>query len=281
LQNFRDLGILPEALRNYLALLGWSAADGKTEVLSAQDLVAQFSLDRITKSPAVFDQEKLNWLNRHYMKQSPIRRLAELSMPFLVDAGYLAPGSAGVSPAQGPTVAMIEIERNLDGQRRDERARRPHSQETLSEDVLQWVEKVVDAWLKNLDQLSQLPLAARLVFEYDARAVVSGEETRHVVEDAGSRSVLKALVPLVCAEASLTYERFREIAKEVQQQTGKKGRELFHPIRVAVTGAVSGPELERLIPIFEEGARLSLARPVKSTAQRLGELAEAAKLPLE
>ncbi len=105
-------------------------------------------------------------------------------------------------------------------------------------------------------------------------AVVSGNETRHVVEDAGSRDVLKAFIPLVCAEANLTYERFREIAKAVQQQSGTKGRELFHPIRVAVTGAVSGPELEKLIPIFEEGAKLSLARPVKSTAQRLREFAE-------
>jgi nondiscriminating glutamyl-tRNA synthetase len=240
LQNFRDLGILPEALRNYLALLGWSAADGKTEVLSQEDLVAQFSLDRITKSPAVFDQEKLNWLNRYYMKQSPLRRLAEWSIPFLANAGYLAAPSA------------------------------------TSENVLQWVEKVADAWLKNLDQLSQLPQAARLVFEYDAQAVVSDNETRHVVEDAESRDVLKAFVPLVCAETNLTYERFREIAKAVQQQTGKKGRELFHPIRVAVTGAVSGPELEKLIPIFEEGAKLSLARPVKSTAQRLREFAEVA-----
>jgi glutamyl-tRNA synthetase/nondiscriminating glutamyl-tRNA synthetase len=66
----------------------------------------------------------------------------------------------------------------------------------------------------------------------------------------------------------------------VQRETGKKGKDLFHPIRVALTGAVSGPELEKLIPIFEEGAKLSLplARRVKSVAERLREFAEAAKL---
>jgi glutamyl-tRNA synthetase/nondiscriminating glutamyl-tRNA synthetase len=246
LQNFRELGILPEALRNYLALLGWSPADGKTEIMSAQDLAAQFSLDQITKSPAVFDQEKLNWLNRHYMKESPPRRLAQLSIPFLVNAGYLT------APADGQLL--------------------------MSENVLVWVEKVVDAWLKNLDRLSQLPAALHLIFEYDGHAVASGGETRHVAEDPGSRELLRLFIPLVCAEASLTYERFREIAKDVQRQTGKKGKDLFHPIRVVVTGAVSGPELEKLIPIFEEGAALRLAPPVKSTAQRLGEFAEAAKL---
>ncbi len=240
LQNFRDLGILPEALQNYLVLLGWSSADGKTEILSLNDLVAQFSLDHINKSPAVFDQEKLHWLNRYYMKQSSLRRLAELSLPFLASAGYLS------TPA--------------------------------GDAVLAWLERVVDAVLKNLDQLSSLPAAARLIFEYEAQAVVSGEETRHVAEDAASRDVLKAFIAPVCAEANLTYARFREIAKDVQKKTGKKGKDLFHPIRVAMTGAVSGPELEKLLPIFEEGARLSLARPVKSTAQRLREFAETAKI---
>src|SRR5208337_324090 len=69
MESFREMGILPEALRNYLALLGWSPADGKTEILSPEELVKQFSLDHITKSPAVFDMEKLYSFNRHYIKQ--------------------------------------------------------------------------------------------------------------------------------------------------------------------------------------------------------------------
>ncbi len=240
LQNFRDMGILPEALRNYLALLGWSAADGVTEILSTQQLIEQFSLERIIKSPAVFDIEKLKWMNRHYMKESPPRRLAELSMPFLAHAGYVS----------GPAV----------------------------EPVLAWLERVLDAVLKNLDQLDQLPAAAHLIFEYDAATVVNGEETRHVVEDAGAREVLKAFIPKAIEAAELTYQRFREIAKAVQKETGKKGKDLFHPIRVALTGAVSGPELEKLIPIFEEGSKLPLARHVKSVRERLSEFAAGAGL---
>jgi len=240
LQSFRELGILPEALRNYLVLLGWSAADGKTEILSSQELIAQFSLQRITKSPAIFDPEKLSWLNRHYLKESPLRRLAELSVPALVEAQYLG------EPVGAP--------------------------------VLAWLERVVDAVLKNLDYLSQVPSATRLIFEYDAGAVVCGEETRHVVEEPAAREVLKAFIPKALAESGLTYERFRGIAKSVQEETGKKGKELFHPIRVAVTGAVSGPELEKLIPIFDEGSKLPLARHVKSVAERLREFADAARL---
>lgn len=240
LENFREMGILPEALRNYLALLGWSASDGVTEILSDRELSAQFSLDRITKSPAVFDQEKLNWLNRHYMKAVPPERLARLSVPFLARAGWIS--------------------------------------ETAEPAVLRWIELVLGAVLKNLDQLSQLPRAVQLIFAYDAANVVTDDDTRHVAEDAASREVLKALIPKILAEKELTYERFRAIAKEVQKETGRKGKDLFHPIRVAVTGAVSGPELEKLIPIFEEGAKLPLAQHVKSTAERLREFAAAAKL---
>jgi nondiscriminating glutamyl-tRNA synthetase len=90
LQSFREQGILPEALRNYLALLGWSPADGKTEIFGTRELIEQFSLDRITKSPAIFDPEKLSWLNRHYLKLSPLRRLAQLSAPALVAERYLS-----------------------------------------------------------------------------------------------------------------------------------------------------------------------------------------------
>ncbi|HEV2177043.1 MAG TPA: glutamate--tRNA ligase [Terriglobia bacterium] len=250
LQNFRDMGILPEALGNYLALLGWSPHDGVTEILTVADLVAQFSLDRITKSPAVFDQEKLNWMNRHYLKESPLRRLAQMAVPFLAGVGYL-PIEAGASDPSG-----------LRG--------------GATEPLLQWLERIVDAVLKNLDRLDQLPEAARLIFEYDARR--TADEVMTPDDRAASADVLAAFIPPVLAEPGLTYTRFREIAKGVQKQTGKKGRELFHPIRVAVTGAVSGPELEKLIPIFEEGAKLSLAPPIKSTARRLREFAEAAKL---
>ncbi|HXW16644.1 MAG TPA: glutamate--tRNA ligase, partial [Terriglobia bacterium] len=88
----------------------------------------------------------------------------------------------------------------------------------------------------------------------------------------------KAFIPKVLVEGTLTYERFREITKAVQKATGKKGKDLYHPIRMAVTGASSGPELEKLIPIYEEGAKLPLAHPVKSVAERLREFSQAAGL---
>jgi glutamyl-tRNA synthetase/nondiscriminating glutamyl-tRNA synthetase len=237
LQSFRDLGILPEALSNYLALLGWSPADGKTEILSSQELVEMFSLEHITKSPAVFDQEKLYWLNRHYMKECAPRRLAELALPFLHGAGYL-------DAHPGP-------------------------------EVLIWLERVLDAVLKNTPSLAELPGAVHIIFEYQADKAV---EALQLSTAASARAVLSAFIPKALAEHELSYERFRLLTKGVQTETEKKGRDLFHPIRVALTGAESGPELEKLIPIFEEGSKLPLPRHVKSVAERLREFAEAAKL---
>src|SRR5213078_2260320 len=67
--NFREMGILPEALMNYLALLGWAPSGGDREIFPKEELIKEFSLERVTPSPAVFDTEKLHWLNRHYIKQ--------------------------------------------------------------------------------------------------------------------------------------------------------------------------------------------------------------------
>jgi glutamyl-tRNA synthetase/nondiscriminating glutamyl-tRNA synthetase len=237
LESFREMGVLPEALRNYLALLGWSPADGKTEILSPQELVQQFSLEHITKSPAVFDQEKLYWLNRHYMKECPRGRLAGLAAPFLHSAGFVD---------EHPTA-----------------------------EVLAWLERLLDAMLKNINALRELPDAVRMVFEYDAGKAVQNLD---LGPTASARIVLSAFIPKALAQTELSYDRFRALTKEVQNETGNKGQDLFHPIRVALTGRASGPELEKLIPIFEEGAKLPLARHVKSVAERLREFAAAAGL---
>lgn len=240
LESFREAGILPEALRNYLALLGWSPGDGKTEILSDDELRNQFSLDHITRAPAVFDPEKLNWLNRHYLKAAPLSRLAALSVPFLAKAGWIP------DPAPPP--------------------------------VLHWLERVVEATLKNLDSLSQLADRSRMVFQYDLSHLKDNAETRDVLNGEPARQVLRAFIPRMLEAMELDDAKFREIIKAVEKETGKKGRELFHPVRVALTGAASGPELEKLIPIFEEGARLSLPQPVKSCRARLREFQKAAKI---
>ncbi len=80
--QYRQAGYLPEAVFNFLALLGWSP-EGEQEILDRDEIIKQFSLQRVAKNPAVFDLEKLNWLNAQYIKRKSIKHLGELLKPYL------------------------------------------------------------------------------------------------------------------------------------------------------------------------------------------------------
>lgn len=88
-EDFKNRGYLPEGLINYLALVGWSPKDNE-EILSMKDLIDQFSFDRVSKAGGVFDKNKLDWVNAHYIKELPIDDLVDLSIPELVKAGLIS-----------------------------------------------------------------------------------------------------------------------------------------------------------------------------------------------
>jgi len=87
--SYIEEGYLPEAMINYLALLGWSAGEDR-EIYSVEELIEKFSLEGINDHPAIFDAQKLLWMNGHYIRQSSAERLVELSMPYIVKAGLVA-----------------------------------------------------------------------------------------------------------------------------------------------------------------------------------------------
>lgn len=89
---YREMGYLPEALVNYLVRLGWSHGD--QEVFSREELVQYFSFESVGKSSAVFNPEKLLWLNGEYLKKTPPERLCEMVRPFLIQNGAIGPGDA-------------------------------------------------------------------------------------------------------------------------------------------------------------------------------------------
>jgi nondiscriminating glutamyl-tRNA synthetase len=238
--NFRDMGVLPEALVNYLALLGWAPSGGTREIFSEDELIKEFSLERVTPSPAVFDMEKLYWLNRHYIKESSLERIAALARP------YYAPLVGGQPAAEVQT----------------------------------WLDKITLMLAPSVDRLEQLPQRADLIFHYDAKAALVSPENAEVMASQHTGAVLARFVIKVledeCArEKRLTPEQFKKIVGEVKAETGAKGKELFHPIRIAVTGFHSGPEFDKLIPILEDGSRLPLPNQVRSVRERVEEFGRA------
>lgn len=88
IEQYRDLGFLPDAIVNFLVLLGWSPG-GEEEIFSHDELIKRFSLDRISKSPAVFDTTKMNWMNNHYLKNEPLDLITDLCIPHLQKAGFI------------------------------------------------------------------------------------------------------------------------------------------------------------------------------------------------
>ena len=87
-EDFKKKGYLPEGLVNYVALVGWSPEENK-EIFSMEELEQAFSIERVSKSGGVFDTEKLNWVNQHYMKDGDDDVLTKLAIPFIVEAGYV------------------------------------------------------------------------------------------------------------------------------------------------------------------------------------------------
>jgi glutamyl-tRNA synthetase len=97
-EEFRSEGFLPQALYNYLALLGWSPG-GDREILSRDEMIAFFSVDRLNASPAVFDREKLTWVNAQYLSSLPIAELLPHLRPFLAEQGIAEAGPGGSAGA--------------------------------------------------------------------------------------------------------------------------------------------------------------------------------------
>jgi nondiscriminating glutamyl-tRNA synthetase len=217
--EFRAKGYLPEALVNYLALIGWSPGEGE-EVLPLAELARRFELSSVAHSAGVFDEDKLAWVNRHYLKTADPARLVELGVPFLRDASMVTG--------------------------------------TLSAAGVDWLRALVPVIASSIDRLSQLPSRLHSIFSFDVEQALARDEIRGELADEGARAVIVALADDLAAAARLTdRDLFRAAASRVKDKTGKKGKALFHPIRVALTGSSEGPELDVLVPAIDRAVALS------------------------
>jgi glutamyl-tRNA synthetase len=216
-KEFRDRGYLPEALANYLALLGWSPGDGQ-ELLPLEELARRFDLASVGHSASVFDMEKLAWVNRHYLKLAEPARLAALVVPHLRAAGWVT----------DPDAAGLDYLRDL-------------------------VPPVAGA----VDRLDQVPPRLRFLFDYSASRCLADPAVRAEASAPGARSVVAAFAGELAGGLRLRdRDTFRAVAARVRDKTGQKGKALFHPIRLAITGEQHGLELDLAVPAVDRGAEL-------------------------
>jgi glutamyl-tRNA synthetase/nondiscriminating glutamyl-tRNA synthetase len=228
--NFREMGYLPEALVNHLALLGWSSKAGASDAFNPDQLVGAFGLEHITENPAIFDFEKLHCLNRHFMKHAAPSRLTSLCWEYF--GGYLP------------------------------------EKEQASDDVLVWFYLMVSLFTPSVNRLDEIPAKAAFIFHMDPNLARTDGENAAVLESPSAGVVLNELASRVRAhEGPITAPNFSGWMKDLQESTGVRGSGLDHPVRIALTGTTSGPEFDKLVPLIEQGAALNLG--ILSVRQRL------------
>jgi glutamyl-tRNA synthetase len=255
ISTFRQLGYLPEALANYLALLGWGAEDGKTETFTLAELVPLFSLERVTPSPAIFDFDKLNWLNRHYIKVADPERIAKLAeRQFCLQKPGVFPLWTASELYTSETIALLA---SLDP---------PIHLDIPSPELIAqrkaWFASLLALFLPKVDHLAQLPVKSAFIFGFDPDAAHADPENAAILAVDSARSVLGEFAARVRTHTGpITADQFKAWINEVKAATGVNGKQLFHPIRIAITGAHSGPEFDKVIPLIEEGAAMGLAIP--------------------
>ncbi len=108
-----------------------------------------------------------------------------------------------------------------------------------------------------------------LIFHYDAREILASAESHAVLARSGAREVIRELANRVLAGPEIDSDRFKEIATELKEKLRYRGRELFHPIRLALAGRAGEGELDRVILLLDRAARLAFRAPVKGTKQRM------------
>ena len=214
--EFREQGYLPEALFNFMALLGWSPGD-EEEILSKDEIIERFAVEDVNKSGAVFDREKLNWMNGKYIRAAKLDRIVDLTIPFLIES------------------ELVDAE--------------------YVENNKEWLAKVIDEARTGVDYLAQIPAEAELFLteiEFDDPAEAAEEFKGEDV-----KLVFETLKEKAFAREELTVETVGEIFKELKNELDVGGRTIYHPTRFAITGKGSGPEMTSVISIFgaEEIAR--------------------------
>ncbi len=199
-EEFRDQGFLPEALLNYMALLGWSPGND-LEIFSLEEVASSFSLHRVNKTAAIYDTDKLTWLNSHYIREYDLEKLAAAARPFFVKEGLIA----GEGEAEDYTYyrEVLEIVR--------ERAR------TLVE-----LAEISTYFFK--DQ-----------FDYDEKGTrkhFKNEQTAGLL-----RRIANDLKALEDFNGESAEEAINKLAEEMELSFGK----LVNPVRLAITGRTGGP----------------------------------------
>ncbi len=237
IMQYKEMGYLPEAMANYLVRLGWSFGD--QEIFSVEEMIKNFSLDNISSAAAVFNPDKLNWINHHWINARPPREIAKLLLPILADM-KLAPTE---------TVAGMRGERY--GANAEDSMWSPER-----------LEKIVLSQREKSHTLAEMAEMSRYFF--------AGPEMEQKSADkfltAEIKPVLVRLTALIEAipDSDFGHAELEKVFHAVMEETGLKMGKVAQPVRVAVTGGTVSPGIYETLDIL--GKEESLSRLRKAVA---------------
>jgi glutamyl-tRNA synthetase len=230
--ELRAAGYLPEAVRNYLALLGWGAGDDAT-VMPTGELVRRFALERVSRNPAQFDEAKLRWMDGLYIRELPVAELARRVQEHLAHEG--PPSSSGLDPARLEGAVRISQEK---------------------------IQTLADFW-PLAGFFFERPAEDRPEFE-DGEG--DGERDAETEARAGARErwlgergreVLAQTRAALGQAASFSEEGVQEALVSLQERLGVKPRDIYQPLRVALTGTTISPGIFESVALLGRDETLS------------------------
>jgi len=205
-EDYLRKGYLKESLINFIALLGWNPGEGEEqEFFSMDELIKRFTLEKVQSSGAVFNIDKLNWMNNSYIKNYDIDKLAEISIPFFKDTG----------------IDVTDIS---------------------------FIKKILSAVRVYLNKLDEIPEQVK-IFTRD-EIILENEKLKDILEAETSRKVFGSLAGKFESLQEINAENYKSSIARVQAETGVKGKLLFKPVRIALTGSENGPELPAIAEIL-------------------------------
>ena len=209
--EYKKMGYIPEAVVNYITHLGWSSGDER-EIFTKEELIKEFSLDKISKHAAIFSMEKLNWYNSEYLKKMPIDSLTKMLLPFLKEANYI------------------------------------ENEENLSPEKNEYIKKVVKLMQGRIKNFSQFIDYADYFFidKIDIESQAFDSE----LNKEGVRDILLALKEKLSVLKFWNEESIENTLREIASSLQVKGGQIIHPTRVALSGKKVGPGLFELMVVL-------------------------------
>lgn len=213
-EQYQAMGYLPDALVNFLALLGWSL-DGETTIIPREVLCKEFSLERITRKDAIFDETKLDWMNGEYIKAMGAKAWVYAVSPFLIEAGLA-------------------------------------TKEAIKENE-EWFEKLYPLVAERMKRLTEAP--EKLAFIFDGPTVKLDEKSvqKNLLKEGCRADEVLRKVRAILADESIPWQcdPLQDTCRELVDTLGLKAKLIFQPIRVAVTGSQVSPPLFESIELMK------------------------------